>query len=220
MACGAETVKELRAELECPVCQEWYCDPVDLSCGHNFCRECVISAFHAARNNPEKVTPKEHVDCPVCRKRLFTSEEKIKNMPMNLKLRNIISAIQDKSKEMSTAKPPRCQMHNKPHQLYCHHCKEVKCITCFMKVCSKSRHNTEELDDVAAELRTMMAKKKSAVERDLRAINKTAAADSERDVETLVEDLPQLLEQLTSLKRDLVDHHTMVSLWIQLVSVS
>ena len=197
---------ELNAELECPVCQEWYTDPVDLTCGHNFCRECLVSAFHAACSNPERSTNREHVDCPVCRKRLFTTETKIKNMPVNLKLRNIVSAVQEKP----IAKPTRCKVHNKPHQLYCHNCKDVKCLTCFMKKCSKSGHNTEEIDDMAVHLRSVLASKKGKVTEEL-GVLKNRTDDAADSTKLLEDDLPFLLEQVHKLRKDLLDEHTTVS---------
>lgn len=206
MAAAAEPASELNAELECPICQERYTDPIDLTCGHNFCRNCVMSAFHAACSNPDKTTHREHVDCPVCRKRLFTSEERIKNMPVNLKLRNIILALQD----TPIAKPTICETHNKPHQLYCHYCKDVKCLTCYIKKCSRSGHNTEELDDMAVHIRSVLTTKKGRV-KELLSAARTRVEAGQGCAELLDGDLPFLLEQVGNLRENLLEQHTTVS---------
>lgn len=42
--------------LECGVCLSLVCEPVSLSCGHTFCRTCLVSAL---RRSAKK--------CPCCR---------------------------------------------------------------------------------------------------------------------------------------------------------
>ncbi|CAN0260492.1 unnamed protein product, partial [Ectocarpus sp. 8 AP-2014] len=42
--------------LECAVCLSLVCEPVSLSCGHSFCRVCLVNTL---RRNKKK--------CPTCR---------------------------------------------------------------------------------------------------------------------------------------------------------
>ncbi|CAM9606992.1 unnamed protein product, partial [Ectocarpus fasciculatus] len=44
------------AALECAVCLSLVCEPVSLSCGHSFCRVCLVNTL---RRNKKK--------CPTCR---------------------------------------------------------------------------------------------------------------------------------------------------------
>ena len=55
----AEHLKELvRAEIECQVCYALMLDPLTTSCGHTFCRKCVVRVL-------------DHSDlCPICRRKL------------------------------------------------------------------------------------------------------------------------------------------------------
>ncbi|XP_021117386.1 E3 ubiquitin-protein ligase TRIM69 isoform X4 [Heterocephalus glaber] len=34
-------MQDIRTELHCPLCKDWFSDPLMLSCGHNFCQACI-----------------------------------------------------------------------------------------------------------------------------------------------------------------------------------
>jgi len=46
----------LEDELSCPVCTDLFREPVLLSCGHSFCRQCVNDHWTSSRSRT----------CPVC----------------------------------------------------------------------------------------------------------------------------------------------------------
>uniref|UniRef100_A0A8C8GQ28 Protein NLRC3-like n=1 Tax=Oncorhynchus tshawytscha TaxID=74940 RepID=A0A8C8GQ28_ONCTS len=52
-------------QSRCAVCQQVLRDPVSISCGHTFCRQCIIRYW-------EKPAPSADYDCPQCRKRSRT----------------------------------------------------------------------------------------------------------------------------------------------------
>ncbi|XP_040202952.1 nuclear factor 7, ovary-like [Rana temporaria] len=69
---------DLRAELECSVCLNIYTDPVNLRCGHNFCRVCIDRVLDTQGGSGG-------YSCPECR-------EKFQDRPAlhrNITLRNI-----------------------------------------------------------------------------------------------------------------------------------
>uniref|UniRef100_A0A672PSQ2 RING-type domain-containing protein n=1 Tax=Sinocyclocheilus grahami TaxID=75366 RepID=A0A672PSQ2_SINGR len=45
-------------QSRCGVCEQVLRDPVSISCGHSFCRQCISFS-----------RPSEDFDCPQCRKR-------------------------------------------------------------------------------------------------------------------------------------------------------
>jgi Lon protease-like protein len=70
----------LRAELECFICLNLLCDPVTLpTCGHSFCRNCLVKSLEKARRN-----------CPVCRAATTIDGE---TAPVNVVLRNVIETV-------------------------------------------------------------------------------------------------------------------------------
>ncbi|XP_073473912.1 E3 ubiquitin/ISG15 ligase TRIM25-like [Aquarana catesbeiana] len=74
---------DLRKELECSVCLDFYTDPVTLTCGHNFCQDCIGRVLDTQRGSGG-------YSCPECK-------QSFKNRPVlqrNLKLRNIVENFQ------------------------------------------------------------------------------------------------------------------------------
>lgn len=202
---SAQPTEQLHAELECPVCTDWYTDPVELSCGHNFCRRCLLEAFRARPEDSDGVH--DSLDCPVCRKCIYTNEQRIGKMPVNLKLRNIISAIQAKE----VVKPTECEEHKKPHVMFCHDCKDVKCLTCFTKSCK--HHNSEEIEDIGSQLRSVLKSKKDEIEQKIEKLGKLKEKIKSSSLLDAVEnDMISLLEQVESLRTDLIDKQSSVSL--------
>ncbi|XP_071236781.1 NLR family CARD domain-containing protein 3-like [Salvelinus alpinus] len=52
-------------QSRCAVCQQVLRDPVSITCGHRFCRQCITRYW-------EKPAPSGYYDCPQCRKRSRT----------------------------------------------------------------------------------------------------------------------------------------------------
>lgn len=147
MAGNYDLSDQVNAELECCVCQDTYREPVSLACGHSFCRECLLAVYRQVDRYEYDDVP--CIDCPVCRKTHFATEEDIQTMSVNLNLRNIVTAFEERKKD----KPTVCEEHKKPHVIYCSDCKSVKCLTCFMQACGKSCHATQDIADRAEEVR-------------------------------------------------------------------
>uniref|UniRef100_F7E0S6 Uncharacterized protein n=1 Tax=Ornithorhynchus anatinus TaxID=9258 RepID=F7E0S6_ORNAN len=55
---AVDLAKSLQEELSCSVCMEYFVDPVTLSCGHSFCRLCLLGCWEEAE---------ESFSCPECR---------------------------------------------------------------------------------------------------------------------------------------------------------
>lgn len=50
---------DLTPDFACPVCLQWFREPVALPCGHLYCRACIETVWGA---------PKIKLSCPQCRK--------------------------------------------------------------------------------------------------------------------------------------------------------
>ncbi|XP_077334644.1 E3 ubiquitin/ISG15 ligase TRIM25-like [Lithobates pipiens] len=72
-----------KKELECSICLDFYTDPVTLSCGHNFCWDCIDRVLATQKGSGD-------YSCPECRQRF----RKRPALQRNLKLRTIVENFQ------------------------------------------------------------------------------------------------------------------------------
>ncbi|XP_071797209.1 uncharacterized protein [Asterias amurensis] len=90
-ATGLEKVAET---LHCPLCLDFYKDPVALTCQHNFCRDCIkrvrtraVGVYHA-------------LECPLCRKIMqLSSRDGVDNIPKNFERQAIVETFQAAERE-------------------------------------------------------------------------------------------------------------------------
>uniref|UniRef100_A0A8C7JCR2 Uncharacterized protein n=1 Tax=Oncorhynchus kisutch TaxID=8019 RepID=A0A8C7JCR2_ONCKI len=104
-------------ELTCSVCLSLFTDPVSLSCGHSFCRQCFTN-FRRTQNL-----------CPHCRARISTAEG-------NLSTNHILKSLADKAKEEAVRdKKTRgtewlCPDHDEKLKLFCETDQQLVCVIC------------------------------------------------------------------------------------------
>ncbi|XP_077327091.1 E3 ubiquitin-protein ligase TRIM39-like [Lithobates pipiens] len=110
----------LRVELECSVCLNIYTDPVNLRCGHNFCRVCIDRVLDTQEGSGG-------YSCPECR-------EKFPDRPAlqrNITLRNIVG-------NFLSAQP-----HQEESGVFCTYCVDFpvpavrSCLHCEVFLCDK-----------------------------------------------------------------------------------
>lgn len=136
----------LEDDLQCPVCCEFFTDPVVLDCSHSFCRHCLDKYW---KDQPRKL-------CPVCR-HLFSG----RSPPANLALRNIVevykrekqgAAHKGREEEREVEEEGRCAVHGERLLLYCEVDMEPICVVC--QVGKKHQgHRMSPVEEAAPELR-------------------------------------------------------------------
>ncbi|XP_059117258.1 E3 ubiquitin-protein ligase TRIM69 isoform X2 [Peromyscus eremicus] len=99
-------IQDITMELHCPLCNDWFRDPLMLSCGHNFCQACI--------QNYWKLHAKETF-CPEC-----TMLCQYSNCTFNLVLEKLVEKI----KKLPLLKGhPQCPEHGENLKLFrgaCH----------------------------------------------------------------------------------------------------
>ncbi|XP_066473530.1 E3 ubiquitin-protein ligase TRIM7-like [Tiliqua scincoides] len=128
MAAPGSLVKQFCEEATCPVCLEYFTDPVITECGHNFCRACLTQSC----GEPGRSS----CCCPECREPVQQN-----NLRPNRKLANIAEI--SKKSGLQVAKGTEgaggaCERHQEPLNLFCKDDKAPICV-----VCQKSKEHRD-----------------------------------------------------------------------------
>ncbi|XP_053149352.1 zinc finger protein RFP-like [Hemicordylus capensis] len=120
------TRKKLQDGATCPVCLDFFTDPVTLDCGHNFCQACIAQCW----GEPPTVTA-----CPQCRESFQPRDVK-----PNRQLANVRAIAEECSVQVKQAVGDWrvCEKHQEPLKLFC---KEDEAPICM--VCDRSKEHRE-----------------------------------------------------------------------------
>nr|XP_020029110.1 E3 ubiquitin-protein ligase TRIM69 [Castor canadensis] len=164
-------IQDITMELHCSLCNDWFHDPLMLSCGHNFCQACIQNFW--------KLKAKETF-CPEC-KRL----SQYSNCTFNLVLEKLVEKI----KKLHLLKGnPQCPEHgenlklfSKPDgKLICFQCKDARLSMGqskeFLQITDAVRFFTEELAIHQGQLESTLKELQS-----LKNMQKDVIADSKEN---------------------------------------
>uniref|UniRef100_A0A8C8VJJ7 Zinc finger protein RFP-like n=1 Tax=Pelusios castaneus TaxID=367368 RepID=A0A8C8VJJ7_9SAUR len=132
---AANPAKTLQEETTCPICLEYFKDPVLLDCDHIFCRVCITLCCDESQT----------VSCPQCRHTcLLTNLRAIKQ------LRSIVEAVRGlRFQSLREAETERlCEIHRNPLKLFCKEDEIPICLVCDRS--KKHRKHTLIPAEVAA----------------------------------------------------------------------
>ncbi|XP_060707187.1 LOW QUALITY PROTEIN: zinc-binding protein A33-like [Hemiscyllium ocellatum] len=104
----------LTEETICPICLDFFTDPVTLECGHNFCRSCITQSWKNMRVN----------SCPQCRERFPE-----RNLRVNRALANLTEETRNLKLDPKE-KEPHCEKHQEELKLFCETDRKLICLIC------------------------------------------------------------------------------------------
>ncbi|XP_072406202.1 zinc-binding protein A33-like [Chiloscyllium punctatum] len=111
-----QQLQSLIDQTICPICLDFFTDPVTLDCGHNFCRSCITQSW-------EK---KEINSCPACRE-----EFPERNLRVNRALANLAEEARNlKLDPKEKESKPHCEKHQEDLKLFCETDKKLICLIC------------------------------------------------------------------------------------------
>ncbi|XP_055486552.1 nuclear factor 7, brain-like, partial [Leucoraja erinacea] len=127
-----DQVESLTEEAVCPICLDFFTDPVTLECGHNFCRSCITQSWDREGKN----------SCPECREE-FTDR--------TLRVNRALVRLSEKARALSlnqTEKESKlqCEKHQEELKLFCETDKTLICVICRDGREHKS-HNFRPIDE-------------------------------------------------------------------------
>ncbi|XP_029442543.1 E3 ubiquitin-protein ligase TRIM41-like isoform X1 [Rhinatrema bivittatum] len=114
---AANPAESLRDEASCPICLDYFTDPVTLDCEHNFCRSCITETCEGRDTN---------FPCPQCRE---TSQQR--NLRTNRKLANVTEMVKKLSQSSVRQKEENlCEEHEETLKLFCEEDQRPICVIC------------------------------------------------------------------------------------------
>ncbi|XP_003423545.2 tripartite motif-containing protein 75-like [Loxodonta africana] len=110
----------IQAEANCPICLDYFRDPVTIKCGHNFCRSCIQQSWEGQQNR---------FPCPVCRHPCLQwhlgSNTQLGHIAEIAKLLHITRSKRKREEETCL-----CKKHNQVLTHFCEEDLEVLCPLC------------------------------------------------------------------------------------------
>ncbi|KAF1603054.1 E3 ubiquitin-protein ligase TRIM7, partial [Eudyptes chrysolophus] len=110
---------ELPSEASCPICLEYFRDPVSIHCGHNFCRACITRCWEWSTAN---------FSCPQCRE---TAPER--NFRPSRELARVLEIAKRLSLQAArgeTVEEEGCKRHREPLKVFCKEDEAFICVIC------------------------------------------------------------------------------------------
>ncbi|XP_075769290.1 zinc finger protein RFP-like [Pelodiscus sinensis] len=137
MASG-NMARSFQDEVTCPICLEYFTDPVSIECGHNFCRACLSLCWGESEPN---------FSCPQCREAIPQ-----RHLRPNYQLGNLVELV--KCLRLPAGPEPEgqpgCERHQEALKLFCQEDQAPICV-----VCDRSRahhaHTVVPIEEAAQE---------------------------------------------------------------------
>ncbi|XP_060126758.1 zinc finger protein RFP-like [Zootoca vivipara] len=147
MAGARSPVRDLCEEATCPICLEYFRDPVIIpECGHNFCRSCLIQCWGESEGE---------ASCPQCREIVEQS-----SIRRNQQLANFVEIIKKFShlggKEEGKGMGRMCEKHQEPLKLFCKEDGSPICLLCNVSKEHKS-HEVIPLEKASQEYKDQIS---------------------------------------------------------------
>ncbi|XP_078251735.1 zinc-binding protein A33-like [Rhinoraja longicauda] len=113
-------------DVVCPICLDFFTDPVSLECGHNFCRSCITQSWDREGRN----------SCPECREEFADR---------SLRVNRALVSITEKARTLSPKTESKqsklhCEEHQEELKLFCETDKQLICL-----ICRDAREHREHL---------------------------------------------------------------------------
>src|SRR4029434_11207766 len=127
---------KLEEDLCCPVCCDFFKDPVILTCAHSVCKAC-LQQFWDTKGSRE---------CPYCRRKCSK-----KLYPTNMALRTVCETfLQEKSQRAPAGSEVLCSLHSEKLKLFCLDDNQPVCFVCQTSKKHKN-HSFSPVDEAALE---------------------------------------------------------------------
>lgn len=164
-------MKRLEEEAVCPICLEFFTEPVSIDCGHNFCRACL--SRHCETCKVE--SPGHPVQCPVCKEKF-----KKDNFRPNWPLANMVETIlQLKVVRGEDRAGPFCQHHQEQLKLFCEEDGKAICVVCRESQ-EHREHRVAPVEEAAQTYRTKVQQALTQLRKEMEAAKRLEAKENRK----------------------------------------
>ncbi|XP_032634378.2 LOW QUALITY PROTEIN: zinc finger protein RFP-like [Chelonoidis abingdonii] len=134
-------MESLQEEATCPICLDYFKDPVITNCGHNFCQVCISQCWEGSDRD---------ISCPQCRK---TVQER--NLRPNRQLANMVEIASRLSLQANKAAKGAggdgvCGEHQEALKLFCKEDETSICLVCHLSQAHRA-HMVVPVEEAAQE---------------------------------------------------------------------
>ncbi|XP_075768927.1 zinc finger protein RFP-like [Pelodiscus sinensis] len=169
MAAG-DLAGSFQDEVTCPICLEYFTDPVTIECGHNFCRACLSRCWGESEPN---------FSCPQCRETIPQ-----RHLRPNYQLGNLVELVKRLRLPVGPAPQgqPGCERHQEALKLFCQEDQDPICVICRESRAHRA-HTAVPIEEAAQECKEQILSclQRLREERDaLRGLESDWAEESER----------------------------------------
>ncbi|CAI5768143.1 E3 ubiquitin-protein ligase TRIM7-like [Podarcis lilfordi] len=205
MAASGGPVQDLCEEATCPICLEYFRDPVIIpECGHNFCRACLIQCWGESEGE---------ASCPHCRE-IIQHRNLIPNRP----LKNVVEILVAEKVSLpgekgAEGKGKVCEKHQEPLKLFCKEEESPICVVCDRSKEHK-KHEVIPLEEASQEYKDQLCswieilKKETwetlAVKADFEKESQDLLKRTEAEREKMVAEFRRLRQFLEALEKNLL----------------
>nr|XP_023969892.1 E3 ubiquitin-protein ligase TRIM39-like isoform X2 [Chrysemys picta bellii] len=136
-------LESLREEATCPICLEYFKDPVIIDCGHNLCRACIAQCWEGSNTD---------ISCPQCRETVQQG-----NLRPNRQLANVVEIA--KRLSLQAAKGAGgdgvCGEHQETLKLFCEEDQTSVCVVCHLSRAHRD-HRVVPIKEAAQEYKVKL----------------------------------------------------------------
>uniref|UniRef100_K7FI33 TRI27 protein n=1 Tax=Pelodiscus sinensis TaxID=13735 RepID=K7FI33_PELSI len=158
----------------CPICLDYFNEPVTLDCGHNFCRACICRWWEGATSA---------VSCPFCLE-VFPQGNFRANRQLEALVNLIVKRLKGENEQAKPGGERVCEKHQEPLKLYCEEDQTPICI-----VCDRARdhraHSVVPIDEAAQEYKEQIWRQLDDLEKGREEILTHIACEEEQSRELL-----------------------------------
>ncbi|XP_029441876.1 E3 ubiquitin-protein ligase TRIM39-like [Rhinatrema bivittatum] len=179
---AANLTESLGDEASCPICLDYFTDPVTLDCGHNFCRSCITQTWEGRDTN---------VPCPQCRK---TSQQR--NLRPNWQLANVTEIAKKLSESSVREKEENlCEEHEEKLKLFCEEDQRPICVICRESRDHRS-HTVIPIQEAVQEYKSQTEIKRRRVESDFEEIQRLLTKEKRILLSRLEKEEKKILQRI------------------------